>query len=79
METRRETGSLKSWLGATRGYGFIAPTNGGASVFLHRSHITSGVPEAGRPCTFVRQRAGVPGRSDIATNVKISTDMEDRT
>lgn len=36
--SQRETGTVK-WFNATKGYGFIARTNGSKDVFVHHSEI----------------------------------------
>jgi len=36
--SERETGTVK-WFNATKGYGFIARTNGSKDVFVHHSEI----------------------------------------
>ena len=38
--SERETGTVK-WFNATKGYGFIARTNGSKDVFVHHSEIQS--------------------------------------
>ncbi len=45
------TGTVK-WFNATRGYGFIAPEQGGADVFVH----ISAVEQAGLPSLNEGQR-----------------------
>ncbi|MEZ4770997.1 MAG: cold-shock protein [Caldilineales bacterium] len=38
--SERETGTVK-WFNATKGYGFIARSNGSKDVFVHHSEIQS--------------------------------------
>lgn len=47
-EKRMPTGTVK-WFNSTKGYGFIAPDNGGKDVFVHISAV---------------ERAGLTGLSD---------------
>ena len=46
--SERETGTVK-WFNATKGYGFIAPDDGGKDVFVHISAV---------------ERAGMTGLAD---------------
>jgi len=39
MTTPNQTGTVK-WFNETKGYGFIAPDNGGADLFAHFRDIT---------------------------------------
>ena len=41
MELLRRAGIVKCWFKGEKGYGFIQPTDGGESVFVHHACISS--------------------------------------
>ncbi len=65
-------GTVK-WFDSTRGFGFIAPDNGGADVFVHISAVEraglSGLKD-GQKVSFDEERDPKKGRTS-AVNLKV--------
>lgn len=65
------TGTVK-WFNGTKGYGFIAPDNGGADVFVHISAVEAaglnGLND-GQKVSFEEQRDPKKGKTS-AVNLK---------
>jgi CspA family cold shock protein len=63
------TGTVK-WFNAEKGYGFIAPDDGGADVFVHYSAIQSGgyrsLEESQKVSFEVQQGPKGPQASNVA-------------
>jgi CspA family cold shock protein len=66
------TGTVK-WFNSTKGYGFIAPDNGGADVFVHVSAVErSGLPglQEGQKVSFEMQNDPRKGKAS-AVDLKL--------
>ena len=67
------TGTVK-WFNATKGYGFIAPDDGGSDVFVHISAVErAGLStlKEGQKISFDTERDQRSGK-ESATNLKVS-------
>jgi CspA family cold shock protein len=64
-----ETGTVK-WFDEKKGYGFIAPDNGGDDLFVHHSNIESEGFRTLQEGQKVEYEAGTGRKGPEATNVK---------